>query len=189
VELRLIRNATMRLEYAGRMWLTDPFLAAKHTLPSYRAVAGLPGGIALPAGGPAHRAGGGVRGCRGDIGLTSAPRPPRRRGAAHAPILHAHPLPAGRRRADQGEGIPRRDARVRACAVGRSGPAWAKRGAQAAVVVSGRNRRRVILGAITVSSGERVRVVRERSRTDDVVAFIETLGRVRPLSAQAAHLG
>jgi hypothetical protein len=57
------------------------------------------------------------------------------------------------------------------------------------VVVSGRNRRRVILGAITVSSGERVRVVRERSRTDDVVAFIETLGRVRPLSAQAAHLG
>jgi len=58
--------------------------------------------------------------------------------------------------------------------------AWAKRGTQAEVVVSGRNWRRVILGAINVASGELVRVIRERSRTDDVVAFIETLGRVRP---------
>jgi transposase len=51
---------------------------------------------------------------------------------------------------------------------------------QATVVVSGRNSRRVILGAITVMTGELARVVRERSRTDDVVAFIETLAQIRP---------
>ena len=48
VELRLIRNATMRLAYVGQMWLTDPFLAAKGSLPSYRAAAGLPGGSPSP---------------------------------------------------------------------------------------------------------------------------------------------
>lgn len=48
MELRLIRNATLRLAYAGQMWLTDPFLAAKHSLPSYRESSGLPGGSLSP---------------------------------------------------------------------------------------------------------------------------------------------
>jgi len=34
MKIQLIRNATMRLEYAGRTILTDPYLAAKHTRPS-----------------------------------------------------------------------------------------------------------------------------------------------------------
>jgi L-ascorbate metabolism protein UlaG (beta-lactamase superfamily) len=35
VELQLIRNATMRLRYAGRLYLTDPLLGPKHSLPSF----------------------------------------------------------------------------------------------------------------------------------------------------------
>ena len=35
MELRLIRNATMRLLYGGRIIVTDPYLAEKHSLPSY----------------------------------------------------------------------------------------------------------------------------------------------------------
>lgn len=35
MDLRLIRNATMRLRYAGLDLLTDPYLAARHSLPSY----------------------------------------------------------------------------------------------------------------------------------------------------------
>lgn len=34
MDLQLIRNATMRLAYNGRLILTDPYLAAKHTLDS-----------------------------------------------------------------------------------------------------------------------------------------------------------
>jgi len=35
VKLQLIRNATLRLEYAGHMILIDPYFAPKHSLPSY----------------------------------------------------------------------------------------------------------------------------------------------------------
>jgi L-ascorbate metabolism protein UlaG (beta-lactamase superfamily) len=38
VQLQLIRNATMRIHYAGRLLLTDPFLGAKH---AYRSFAGI----------------------------------------------------------------------------------------------------------------------------------------------------
>ncbi len=48
------------------------------------------------------------------------------------------------------------------------------------VVISGRNGRQVIHGALNVQTGELVRVVRERSRTDDSQAFVETLGKLRP---------
>ena len=35
MHIQLIRNATLRLIYAGRTILVDPYFAAKHTLPSY----------------------------------------------------------------------------------------------------------------------------------------------------------
>jgi len=57
---------------------------------------------------------------------------------------------------------------------------WAKRGEQREVVISGRNGRRVIHGALQVATGDQVRVVRERSRQDDCIAFLEALGQVRP---------
>jgi transposase len=57
---------------------------------------------------------------------------------------------------------------------------WAKRGKQREVVISGRNGRRVIHGALQVATGELVRVVRERSRQDDCIALLEALGQVRP---------
>jgi len=38
MQLQLIRNATMRLTYGGRLLLTDPFLAAKHSLPSFAGI-------------------------------------------------------------------------------------------------------------------------------------------------------
>jgi L-ascorbate metabolism protein UlaG (beta-lactamase superfamily) len=34
MEIQLVRNATMRIRYAGRLLVTDPYLAAKHTRPS-----------------------------------------------------------------------------------------------------------------------------------------------------------
>jgi transposase len=57
---------------------------------------------------------------------------------------------------------------------------WSKRGAQAAVAISGRNARRTVLGALNAATGELVRVVRQRSRTEDVAALVEALGAVRP---------
>lgn len=47
-------------------------------------------------------------------------------------------------------------------------------------MISGRNGRRGIHGALNVQTGELVRLVRERSRTDDCQAFVELLGQVRP---------
>jgi transposase len=44
----------------------------------------------------------------------------------------------------------------------------------------GRNGRRVIHGALHVQTGELVRLVRERSRTDDCQACVERLGKLRP---------
>jgi transposase len=62
--------------------------------------------------------------------------------------------------------------------------AWAKRGKQQVVVISGRNGRRVIHGALNIQTGELVRIVRERSRTDDAQAFVEALGKQRPERAK-----
>jgi transposase len=58
--------------------------------------------------------------------------------------------------------------------------AWAKRGEQAVVVVSGRNARRVLHGALNAATGDLALLVRERSRQDDCLAFVEALGQVRP---------
>ncbi len=58
--------------------------------------------------------------------------------------------------------------------------AWAKRGEQQVVVVSGRNARRVVHGALEAATGEFVALLRERSRQDDCAAFVEALGRVHP---------
>lgn len=58
--------------------------------------------------------------------------------------------------------------------------AWARRGVQAVVVVSGRNSRRVLHGALNAATGDLVTLIRERSRQDDCLAFVEALGQVRP---------
>lgn len=57
---------------------------------------------------------------------------------------------------------------------------WSKRGEQAVVLLSGRNARRVVHGALHPGSGELVRVVRARHRADDSLAFVAALGAVRP---------
>ncbi len=57
---------------------------------------------------------------------------------------------------------------------------WSKRGAPTIVTISGRNARRTLFGALQVSTGELVCTVRERGRTDDVLAAVERLGAVRP---------
>ncbi len=57
---------------------------------------------------------------------------------------------------------------------------WSRRGEPATVLISGRNGRRTILGALHVASGELVHTVRERGRTDDVLAAIDAFGAVRP---------
>jgi transposase len=62
--------------------------------------------------------------------------------------------------------------------------AWARRGEQSIVVVSGRNARRVIHGALNVVTGERVRVVRERTRGEDVKVAVEALGNHHPQTAK-----
>ncbi len=53
--------------------------------------------------------------------------------------------------------------------------AWARRGEQAVVAISGRNSRRVLHGAVNVVTGEVVRVVRERNRGEDSAALIAVL--------------
>ncbi len=58
--------------------------------------------------------------------------------------------------------------------------AWARAGEQAAVVISGRNARRAIFGALDAATGELSLVARQRSRADDALAFVEALGAVRP---------
>jgi transposase len=57
---------------------------------------------------------------------------------------------------------------------------WAKRGQQREVVIPGRNGRRVLHGGLNAQSGEVVAAVRERSRQDDCIAFLDRLGAVRP---------
>ena len=58
--------------------------------------------------------------------------------------------------------------------------AWARRGQQQIVVISGRNARRVVHGALNAATGELVTLARERSRQDDCAAFVEALGQLRP---------
>lgn len=57
---------------------------------------------------------------------------------------------------------------------------WSKQGEPATVLISGRNKRRTILGALNVGRGELVCTVRVRCRTDDVLVAIEALGAIRP---------
>jgi transposase len=57
---------------------------------------------------------------------------------------------------------------------------WARRGEQQVVVVSGRNARRVVHGALNAATGDLVTLIRERSRQDDCAAFVTALGQVRP---------
>lgn len=58
--------------------------------------------------------------------------------------------------------------------------AWSQAGQPTNVIISGRNQRRTILGALNVGSGELVHTVRERCRTDDVLIAVQALGTVRP---------
>jgi transposase len=58
--------------------------------------------------------------------------------------------------------------------------AWAKRGQQRVVVISGRHGRRVIHGALNAATGDFVSLVRERSRQDDCLAFVAALGQIHP---------
>jgi transposase len=53
--------------------------------------------------------------------------------------------------------------------------AWARRGAQAVVTISGRNSRRVLHGAVNVATGAMVRLVRERNRGADSAALLAAL--------------
>jgi transposase len=57
---------------------------------------------------------------------------------------------------------------------------WSRRGVPAPVLLSGRNRRRTILGALHVGTGELVTTVRERCRTEEMVEAMTELGTVRP---------
>ena len=57
---------------------------------------------------------------------------------------------------------------------------WSRRGAPATVLISGRNGRRTLLGALHVATGELVQTVRERGRTEDVLAAVAVFGAVRP---------
>ena len=49
---------------------------------------------------------------------------------------------------------------------------WSRRGTPAVVTISGRNARRTLLGAVNATTGELVCTVRERCRTDDVLAMV-----------------
>lgn len=57
---------------------------------------------------------------------------------------------------------------------------WSRRGVPAPVLLSGRNRRCTILGAMQVGTGELVTIVRERCRTAEMMSAVQTLGAVRP---------
>jgi transposase len=55
--------------------------------------------------------------------------------------------------------------------------AWAKRGQQARVWLTGRNARRVIFGALNIRNGHRVLLCREHQRAPDFGAFLKELRR------------
>lgn len=58
--------------------------------------------------------------------------------------------------------------------------AWARRGTQTEVVISGRNARRSLHGALNPATGELVRVVTARGRGEDVAEAVAALGAIRP---------
>jgi len=58
--------------------------------------------------------------------------------------------------------------------------AWARRGQQAVVTISGRNARRSLHGMLNSATGELVRVITARARGQDVAEAIVTLGTIRP---------
>jgi transposase len=58
--------------------------------------------------------------------------------------------------------------------------AWARRGQQVEVVISGRNARRALHGALNPATGELVRTVTARARGEDVATAVGALGAVRP---------
>jgi len=68
----------------------------------------------------------------------------------------------------------------RPCAPAGAAGASPRRGVPAPVLLSGRNRRRTIIGALQVDSGELVTIVRERCRTEEMVGAMVELGAVRP---------
>jgi len=57
---------------------------------------------------------------------------------------------------------------------------WSRVGHPALVVISGRNTRRTLFGALNVTTGELLCVPLLRARTDDIVAAITALGQIRP---------
>lgn len=57
---------------------------------------------------------------------------------------------------------------------------WSLRGQPASVVITGRNRRRTIIGALQIGTGELVSLVQDRCRTDEMVEAMVVLGAVRP---------
>lgn len=60
--------------------------------------------------------------------------------------------------------------------------AWARRGEQAVVTISGKNARRVLHGALNIMTGEVVRVVRTHSRGADSAALVAALAARTPAS-------
>ena len=60
--------------------------------------------------------------------------------------------------------------------------AWARRGTQQVVVISGRNARRVLHGALNIVTGELVRVARERGGADSA-ALVAALAARCPVGA------
>ncbi len=58
--------------------------------------------------------------------------------------------------------------------------AWSRRREPAVVVISGRNTRRVVHGALNARTGELVRTVTTTSKTADIVEAVTALGAVRP---------
>ncbi len=38
MQIQQIRNATLRITYAGKVFITDPYLAGKHTMPSNKGI-------------------------------------------------------------------------------------------------------------------------------------------------------
>lgn len=53
--------------------------------------------------------------------------------------------------------------------------AWALRGQQASVLISGRNAKRVLFGAVNIKTGYRLALVRQKSRIEDFTAFLHLL--------------
>jgi transposase len=64
--------------------------------------------------------------------------------------------------------------------------AWARRGEQATVVISGRNGRRVLFGALNPATAERVELLRERHQGADSAAFVAALAARRTAAGDGA---